>query len=226
VNVAYTWSHSRGYTGENSVANARVAIPAYWGLNYGPTPTDVRHYFSATSAIELPFGPGKRWAAGGPAARVLGGWQLNTLAALRTGFPITPTANATVLNAPGSGNTADCLAPVRKIGSPNLWWDPSGFADPNRVDPRNPRFGTCGSGVLRGPGLINFDLGVFRKFQVTERLDLQFRAESFNIANTPHFASPAANFSSTNFGVVSGVQNTGREGIDQRIFRFGLRLGW
>jgi len=131
-----------------------------------------------------------------------------------------------VLNSPGSGNFADCLGPVTKIGSPNQWWDPSTLADPNQVDPRTPRFGTCGSGVLRGPGLINFDLGLFRKFRVTEKVELQFRAESFNISNTPHFDNPNANISSTSFGVISGVQNTGREGIDQRFFRFGLRLGW
>jgi hypothetical protein len=74
--------------------------------------------------------------------------------------------------------------------------------------------------------LINFDLGLFRRFRITERFDLQFRAEALNVSNTPHFASPGANISSASFGVISGVQNTGREGVDQRLYRFGLRLGW
>lgn len=213
VNVAYTWSHSRGYLDETSTSSPRVAIPAFWQRNYGPTPSDIRHNLAATGVVELP-------------TRFLRGWQLNTVASLHTGVPVTPVANATVLNAPGSGNFADCLGPVRKIGSPNLWWDPSALADPNQVDPRTPRFGTCGSGVLRGPGLINFDLGIFRKFRLTEKVDLQFRAEAFNLSNTPHFANPNANVSGSGFGVVGGVQNTGREGIDQRFFRFGLRLGW
>jgi hypothetical protein len=226
VNLAYTWSHSRGYKAESSVGTPFVAIPELWRRNYGPTPSDLRHNFAATSVIELPFGRGKRWAADGPAARLLGDWQLNAVAALQTGLPITPTANTTVLNAPGSSNFADCPGPVRKIGSPNLWWDPSSLADPNRVDPRTPRFGTCGSGVLRGPGLINVDLGVSRRFRITERIDLQFRVESFNISNTPHFEDPSANISAANFGVVTGVKNMGREAIDQRLFRLGLRLGW
>ncbi|MGH9722324.1 MAG: hypothetical protein ACRD8O_19105, partial [Bryobacteraceae bacterium] len=226
VSLSYTWSHSRGYGAENSVSSPRVAIPEFWRKNYGPTPVDVRHNFAGTAVIELPFGRGKRWAGDGAAAAVLGGWQLNSVASLHTGFPVTPAAPATVLNAPGNGNFADCLGPVEKIGSPNLWWNPSNLADPNRVSPSTPRFGTCGAGVLRGPGLVNFDLGIFRKFRVTERLDVQFRAEAFNVSNTPHFANPGADIAGAGFGVVNGMQNTGREGIDQRFLRFGLRIGW
>jgi hypothetical protein len=226
LDLSYTWSHSRGFKDEGSVGAPYVAIPAFWDKNYGPTDSDLRHNFAATGVVELPFGRGKRWAANGPAAALLGGWQLNAVAALQTGLPVTPTANATVLNAPNSGNFADCPGPVRKIGTPTLWWDPASLADPNRVDPRTPRFGTCGAGVLRGPGLINVDLGTFRRFSITERIDLQFRAEAFNISNTPHFANPAANISAANFGVISAVKNMGREGLDQRLIRVGLRLGW
>ncbi|MBK5293584.1 MAG: TonB-dependent receptor [Acidobacteriia bacterium] len=226
LSMSYTWSHTRGYTAENSVSTPRVAIPEYWRKNYGPTPTDLRHNLAGTAVMELPFGKGKRWVNTGFASSVLGGWQINTVAALHTGFPVTPTAPGTVLAAPGSGNFADCLGPVEKLGSPNLWWNPASLADPNRVDPRTSRFGTCGAGVLRGPGLINFDLGLFRKFQVTERVTIQFRSEAFNLANTPHFAAPNSDIAASGFGVVNGMQNTGREGIDQRFFRFGLRVGW
>ncbi|MBI1895370.1 MAG: TonB-dependent receptor, partial [Acidobacteria bacterium] len=226
VSLSYTWSHTRGFTAANSTSTPRVAIPDLWRRNYGPTPSDLRHYFAGTAVMQLPFGRGRRWASSGAAAQVLGGWQANVVAAMHTGFPVTPVAPGTVLNAPGNGNFADCLGPVRKIGSPNLWWDPSNLADPNRTDPRTPRFGTCGAGVLRGPGLVNFDFGLFRTFRATERLSLQFRAEAFNLSNTPHFANPGADISAGGFGVVNGVQNTGREGIDQRFFRLGLRLGW
>jgi hypothetical protein len=226
LNLAYTWSHSRGYKAETSVGSPLVAIPEEWNKNYGPTPRDVRHNFAASTVIELPFGRGKRWATEGAAAFLLGGWQVNSVASLQTGLPVTPTANATVLNAPNSSNFADCLGPVRKIGVPERWWDRSALADPNQVDPRTPRFGTCGSGVLRGPGVINVDAGLFRRFRLSERIDIAFRAEVFNVSNTPHFDDPAANISASNFGVIGAVKNMGRDGVDQRVIRMGLRLGW
>ncbi len=226
VSVAYTWANTRGYTAENSTATPSVGQPDYLDLNYGPLSQDIRHNLTLSGVFELPFGQGKRYANEGVAAAILGGWQINTLGSLHTGLPTTPGAPATVLNAPPSGNRADCLAPMRTLNDPNGWWDISTLADPNIVDPNTPRFGTCGPGSFRGPGLVNFDLGLFRKFQITERVDLQFRAESFNFTNTPHFNTPSAAVNSGNFGVVTGMQNTGREGIDQRFFRFGLRLAF
>ena len=186
----------------------------------------MRHNLSLSGVYELPFGKGKRWATGKPATVLLGGWQLNMLARLSTGTPVTPTAPGTVLNAPGSSQFADCLGPVDKIGQRTRWWDKTNLADPNAVSRNTPRFGTCGVGVLRAPGLINMDGSVFRKFTFGERYSIQIRAEAFNVSNTPHFANPNADISSSNFGIISNVQNTGREGNDQRIFRVGVRIGF
>jgi hypothetical protein len=226
MQVSYTWGHSRGYTSEASTASPRVHHPLYWDKNYGPLSLDMRHNLVITGVAELPFGRGKRWAGTGAGAAILGGWQINALSRFNTGTPVTPTAPGTVLNAPGSGQFADCLGPVATIGERTRWWDRANLADPNAVDRNTPRFGTCGSGTLRGPGLVNFDLGVFRKFDLNERFTLQFRGEAFNISNTPHFSNPNADISSSNFGLIGGVQNTGREGNDQRFFRVGLRLGF
>ncbi len=226
VQLSYTWAHSLGYGAETSTSSPRVGIPAYWGRNYGSLPQDIRHNASVSGVVELPFGKGKRWASGRVGAAALGGWQLNALSRLSTGVPVTPSAPGTVLNAPGSGQFADCRGPVAKIGQRTQWWDRSNLADPNAVSPNTPRFGTCGIGVLRGPGLINFDMGVFRRIQVNDRVNVQLRGEAFNISNTPHFANPGADVSSSNFGVIGSVQNTGREGNDQRFFRIGLRVGF
>ena len=226
VQFSYTWSHGLGFIPENSTSSPRVAIPAYWSRNYGPLPQDIRHNVSASGVMELPFGKGRRWATGRVGTAVLGGWQINALSRLSTGTPVTPTAPGTVLNAPGSGQFADCLGPVTKIGDRTRWWDRANLADPNAVSPNTPRFGTCGVGVLRGPGLINVDMGVFRRFAITERVSVQFRGEAFNLSNTPHFSNPNADVSSGNFGIIGSVQNTGREGNDQRFFRIGVRVGF
>ncbi len=226
IQFSYTWSHALGYTGENSTSAPRVNHPADWRLNYGSLPQDIRHNATVSAAVEMPFGKGKRWATGGIPAALLGGWQVNALSRLNTGTPITPIAPGTVLNAPGSGQFADCLGPVAKIGERTRCWDRANLADPNAVSPNTPRFGTCGINSLRAPGLINVDMGVLRRIPVNERVNVQIRGEAFNVSNTPHFGNPNADVSSSNFGIIGAVQNTGREGNDQRLFRLGLRIGF
>jgi len=143
---------------------------------------------------------------------------------LYTGQPFTITANGGELNAPGSGQVADCIGePVRigTTGGSGPYYERDSFAQPIGA-----RFGTCGVNTLAGPGVFNMDFGLFRRFTITERVNLQFRAEMFNVTNTPHFSNPNGDVTSSNFMLVTGIRNTGREGIDQRFFRFGLRLGW
>jgi len=97
-------------------------------------------------------------------------------------------------------------------------------------------FGTSSFDMVRGPGTFNFDAGLFREFRVAERYRIQFRAESLNVTNTPHFANPGNNVSNMvlnadgtvrslgGYTVITATQGNGREGIDERMFRFGLRL--
>lgn len=122
------------------------------------------------------------------------------LPSLLTGRPFTPTAPSVSPNSVGSGPFADCLSAPVKLSSPDGWWDPSTMADlGEEIDP--PRFVTCGSKLLRGPGLINVDIGIFRKFQPAERLSIQFRGEICNVSNTPHFANATSNIASSDFSV-------------------------
>ena len=224
-NLAYTWAHGRGYTSESSTAQPRVKHPEYYWKNRGPLNQDIRHNLVISNSYELPFGRGKSFANTGAAAAILGGWQINGLASFYTGRPSTPTAPAGSVNSAGSGQFADCLAAPRKLGDPDGWWDPSTLADPDDIG-GTPRFGTCGSNVLRGPGLINVDMGLFRRFQPLEKVSVQFRAEAFNISNTPHFNNPNSNIASSGFGIVGSMANTGRDGNDQRVFRLGLRIAF
>ena len=100
------------------------------------------------------------------------------------------------------------------------------------------RFGTSGYNSLRGPGTANMDFSIYRTFKITERVSAQFRAEAFNLTNTPHFSNPSANVSNLQLNPDSSVRNLGgfttitstsgigREGIDERVFRFGLRFAF
>lgn len=147
------------------------------------------------------------------------------------------TASGTSLALPNSTQRADQVKPDVKIfgnvGRNVAYFDPLAFAPVTQ-----PRFGTAGYRLLRGPGLVNWDFGLHRQFRITERFQLQFRAEAFNFSNTPHFANPNGNVSNlitnsdgsianlNNFSSITGVTNLGRDGIDERQFRFGLRLAF
>jgi hypothetical protein len=94
------------------------------------------------------------------------------------------------------------------------------------------RFGNSGLNALRGPGVVNLDLGLFREFSATERVKIQFRAETFNATNTPHFNNPGTNVSNLRLNTDGSVSNLqGFSEItsaqdDERQFRLGLRVSF
>ncbi len=233
VNASYTFGKALGFaapagvvTGSAAVSNyGASAIPAYYGSkNYGPTATDINHNFQVTAVSELPFGKGKHWASSGKAAAILGGFQISTLFSAFSGRPFAATASTATLNAVASGQFADCVKPAVQTGNIFQWYDKTSFAVPAAG-----RFGTCGQNSLRGPGLVNDDLGLDRKFSIREGMTLTFRAEMFNISNTPHHnvvSVANSNVTSGSFMQATDIANTGREGIDERTTRFSLRLTW
>jgi hypothetical protein len=103
----------------------------------------------------------------------------------------------------------------KNIGAGAFYFDPSAFKAVTE-----PRFGNTGRNAMRGPGQVNLDVGLFRSFQVRERVKVQFRAEAFNSTNTPHFNNPGATFGSGGFGSVTSAKS------DQRFLRLALRLSF
>jgi hypothetical protein len=208
---------------DNSDGAPRIHLPEFYHLNRARTTIDQTHNFQATGILELPFGRGKKWATGGAGAAILGGWQINGVLSMYSGTPFSITASGGPLNAPGNAQRADLVKPeVERIGGAGPdqpYYDPDAFADV-----RETRFGTAGWNLLDSPGTFNLDLGLFRNFNITERVAMQFRAETFNATNTPHFNAPQGSVTNSAFMEISGVRGTGREGIDERVFRFGLRM--
>jgi hypothetical protein len=216
VNATYTFSKALGYA-----TSPQVVIPQYYKLNRGPQATDIRHMFSATGVVDLPFGKGKRWVQSGWPSKLAGGWQISTVVTIHSGLPFTATASGATLNAPFSGQFADCLSRPQKIGSIYQWYDRSAFGGP-----ASGRFGTCGTNSLNGPGLINANIGVNHIFPISEKFQLSFRADMFNAANTPHHVLGNTSINSGTFLQAVGIANTGLEGIEQRAVRLALRLAW
>jgi hypothetical protein len=191
--------------------------------NKGPSNWDRRHVFTESAVYELPFGQGKRWATRGLPKWLAGGWQFNGLWTWESGLPLDLTINSATLNAPGNSNRPNINGPVKifgNIGPGQLYFDKSAFSAP----PPN-TFGNAGRNVLHGPRLFDIDASIFRKFRVTERLNLEFRAESFNFTNTPWFDRPQTNFSNAAFGQVTTAQGNQAVKVNMnRSMQFSLRL--
>jgi hypothetical protein len=227
VNVAYTWSKAFGICCDTLSDNPpQIQALDYFSLNEARLPQDRPHNFQASFVAELPFGAGKPFLnEGGIGGHLLGGWQVNGLLSLYSGSPFTITSSGTSLDLPGSTQFADQVKSdveiLGGIGAGKPWFDPSAFA---AVTER--RFGTAGVNSMRGPGFANFDMSVFREFKLGGGRNVQVRIEAFNLTNTAHFANPQGSVNASNFGIISSTANSGREGIDERLFRLGLRLGF
>ena len=144
--------------------------------------------------------------------------------------PFTVTSLGTSLNSPGNTQTADQVKPgverLGQVGPGTSWFDPYAFAPVTGM-----RFGSSGRNTLRGPGLVNLDASLFRNFRLSERFGMQFRAEAFNVTNTPAFNNPGANASSptrsdgtiTNLNGYSSI--TSAQATERQI-RFALKLSF
>ena len=194
LGMAYTLSKAMNYA-DNSDSGLTWNYEPLWERNWALADFDRTHNLQLYGVYELPFGPGRKWAREGIAARLAGGWQLNGVLSATSGTPFTVTANAASLNAPGNTQTADqVLEDVRilgGVGRGNSYFDPAAFAPVTGA-----RFGTAGRNSVRGPGLFNIDASAFRDFSIGMGATLQFRAEVFNLTNRPAFNNPGANASS------------------------------
>ena len=236
LQAAYTWSKSMGICcNDNSDGGPAIQALQYYALNRSLMSFDRTHNLQLTGIFELPFGHGKRFLSSRLGAAIAGGWQLNTVTGWYSGTPFTVGSDGASLNLPGSSQRADLVNPqVRKlggIGKGQAYYDWAAFAPVTEA-----RFGTAGFNILRGPGSFNSDLGLFRQFRVNERVNIQFRAEAFNFTNTPKFNNPSSNISNLKLkkdgsyqsGVfeITSTAGTGREGIDERLLRFGVRIAF
>jgi hypothetical protein len=237
-NVNYTLSRAIGIAGApNSDNQPRVRIPEYYYLNTAISDIDRTHVFNIRGITELPFGPGRRWLNERSVwSAVFGGWQLNNILSLRSGRPFTVTASATSLNSPGTTQVADQIKDKVEIlggvGRGNSYFDPFAFAP---VPSTEPRFGTAAFNSLRGPGVAQWDVGLFRRINLPGRsTTLQLRVEAFNVTNRPQFANPGANRSSLQLNPDGTIRNlngyteiTSTTGTrSERLVRAGIKLGF
>jgi hypothetical protein len=223
--VVYTWAKST----DNKSAAAGIGASNFNGwqgtldnsrpeLDRGRSDFDVDHRLVGSFIYNLPFGKGEKFAtdASGVKNALVGGWQVNGIATFQRGFPITITAaDAGGLNDSFGTNRADIVGDPYPDGftkSIDAWFNTAAFRQPAPGS-----FGSVGRNTLRGPGINNLDLALFKNFDVARGSRVQFRFESFNTFNHAQFNAPVVNVADNRFGRILGA----RPG---RINQIGLKL--
>jgi hypothetical protein len=196
---------------------------------YSLSSQDVSQRLVISYVLDLPFGRGKKFLASatGITNQLVGGWGIDGVTTFQRGFPVKISYGAgTPLSAAGLGigtlrpNVVPGCDKGRSDPTVHLWFNPAcftapaawSFGDEARVDP-----------TLRQDGIANWDFAAFKSFMFTERVNLQFRAEFFNLFNSPTFGPPNGTCcfaNNSNFGVVTSTVG------NPRLIQFGLKLSF
>ncbi|HXR77569.1 MAG TPA: carboxypeptidase regulatory-like domain-containing protein [Bryobacteraceae bacterium] len=185
---------------------------------------DIPQRLVVSYALDIPVGHGKKYLANvhGVAGQAISGWGVEGVTTLQSGFPLQFGTAVNLTNSFGGGSRPNVVCSDASIGgSPesrlNQWFNTSCFTQPaaftfgneGRVDPK-----------LRTDWIHNFDFSAFKdtKFGPDDRMNVQFRAEFFNLFNTPQFGAPGTTVGNAQYGVVSSQIN------NPRLVQFALRF--
>jgi hypothetical protein len=195
--------------------------------DYGRASFDIRHVGVIHATYELPFGRGNTAYGNRWLGKLIESWQVSGIETMQSGLPFTPQLSY------NPANDGDTRNPVRPSWNPNfagpvILGGPARYFDATAfIQPLPGTYGNAGRNTLRGPGLVETDLSVTKKFAVSERLSVQFRAEFFNLFNHTNFNIPnpvvfasATGGPSPTAGVITATSTTSRQ------TQFGLKLFW
>ena len=214
--VAYTWSKSIdvGCSGFFGIESCSIQNPYNLRGDRSVSGFDLTHVLSTSVVAPLPFGKGKRFASSSHLVDyIVGNWQLNGILTLTSGSPYNVIISSDI---PNVGNSAAWSGNVRanQVGDPNLgnpstkeWFNTAAFTPPAPFT-----FGTSGRNSLRADWFKNLDMSLFRDFPFGERRSLQFRAEAFNVTNTPTWGIPVNDLNNPlKLGSINSTRSTERQ---------------
>jgi hypothetical protein len=219
---AYTFSKSLDNQSAVNPANGNAprAPQTGWCIRceYGLSDFDTRHRLVASVLYELPIGRGKPFLNHGMASTLIGGWQLNSIFTVSSGFPLTVRDGINRSNSNQANDYPNVVPGVNwKLNNPSTgeWFNTQAF----QLQPSQ-SYGNSGRNTILSPGFTAWDFSAFKNFNITEQRYLQFRFECFNCANHPAFGDPNTTLTATSFGTITGT----RGGIDMRELQFSLKL--
>ncbi|MGH9510736.1 MAG: carboxypeptidase regulatory-like domain-containing protein [Terriglobales bacterium] len=221
MQLAYTWSHEI-----DQVANDLNGASDPFNLAYdkGSGQYDRRHIFNANFVYSLPF---FEHSTNGLLHGTLGGWQLSDVTVIQSGnVPnggngVVYTGTDTLGLGGGTRNRPNQVAPISYPHTVNAWFSTSSFANP--VAPwnggPNNGFGNARKDAIVGPGLVNFNIALFKNIAITERMRFEFRFETFNTFNHTQFNGIDVNSADGNFGHVTST-------YDPRVIQLGGKFSF
>lgn len=217
----YLWSHAinDGSLGGGEADIMSPQNPFCRACERAESAQDIRHFFTANAVYELPFGRGKR--------SIFSGWTLTGIATTRSALPVNVVISRAASAAPYGYtiNQRPDLIPGVSLtppggATPQQWINPAAFRAPAIGT-----FGTAGRNIARGPDLAQLDLGLAKRFPITERISLQFRWEVFNVFNRAQYGQPSGDVTvPSQFAVITSTINTSPVGTGTpRQMQFMLR---
>jgi Carboxypeptidase regulatory-like domain len=222
VTTSFTWGKAMDYaTGGDDDGGLLFWLDQRH--SYGPADFDHRLNFEESIVWVLPFGPHQRWLNSGPAASILGGWQISGILSMYSGLPFNVTASPTSINTSGETQMANITSSssfhkLKGIGAGHNWFDPTVFSQPvgctGKVGtPCSLAYGTSVGNVSRnafyGPGYLQNNASLFKTFVLHESWQLEARVDAFQLTNSPQFASPSSTITSGTFGQVTSTVGSG-----------------
>lgn len=221
VTTSFTWGNGM----DNATGGNDDGGLLFWAdprHSYGPDDFDHRFNLEESVSWVLPFGPHQRWLNSGPAASILGGWQLSGVISAYSGLPFNVTAGGTnSINTSGTTQMANINGGFHVqhgIGPNSSWFDTTSFSQPigcagGQGTPCPLVYGTSIGDVsrnaYRGPGYIQNNASLFKNFVLHENWTFDFRCDAFQLTNSPEFNSPQNSLNSGTFGHVTGTVGSG-----------------
>ena len=222
---AFTWGKGLDYMNDDDGGGGTSSgLQFYIGQrrNYSYTDFDRKTNFEQTLTYELPFGRGHKWINDNKAADyAIGGWKLSGLVSIVSGMPFTVQASTSNLNTPGNALTGTLTGNYQvshNIGTASPWFNTSVFSVPSGcvgLSPCTyPVLGNTARNQFRGPGYIQDNASLFKKFNVYRESALEFRIDAFQLSNTPQFGQPGNTIGSSTFGEVTSTLGSGQGSVN------------
>ena len=216
---AFTYGKALGYLNDD---DGGLTFFINWRRNYGPLDFDRKYNFEQSFTYELPFGHGHQMMRSGIADAVAGGWKISGIISVLSGLPFTVTASGGTLNTPGTAQTATLTGSFHKlggIGGAHPWFDPTVFSQPSGCTGQSPctspGLGNTGRNQFRGPGYLQDNFSIFKRFALYRETGLEIRVDAFQLSNTPQFGQPnGSGVTSSSFGTITSTLGSGQGSVN------------